>query len=180
MNLLLRLFLVVFQAFFRPKIGFFNASVVTFRVLPNDLDLNLHMTNSRYLSVMDLGRVDLLIRSGLSKHLLHEKWQAVLGSAHIRFRRSLKPFQKYQLKTQLISMDDKWFYIEQRFESDGQLIAYGLVKAVFVGKKGSIPVRQVIDICKLDHPIPSMKESITLWNQMEESIKSHDNKDSIS
>ena len=32
------------------------------RVLPNDLDLLWHMNNGRYLSLMDQGRVDLMVR----------------------------------------------------------------------------------------------------------------------
>ncbi len=42
-----------------------QTSVLTLRVLPNDLDPSLHMNNGRYLAIMDLGRIDLLIRSGI-------------------------------------------------------------------------------------------------------------------
>lgn len=93
MNLVLRLIRIVFHAFFRPKAGFFDKTTVDFRVWVNDLDLNMHMTNSRYLSVMDLGRTDLLIRAGLAHHFWRHNWQAVLGAANLRFRRGLTFFQ---------------------------------------------------------------------------------------
>ncbi|MDC0434241.1 thioesterase family protein [bacterium] len=34
-------------------------------VLPNDLDLTMHMNNGRYLTICDFNRVDLFVRSGL-------------------------------------------------------------------------------------------------------------------
>ncbi len=42
---------------------------MTFRVLPTDLDVLGHMNNGVYLSIMDLGRMDLLQRSGIWSRL---------------------------------------------------------------------------------------------------------------
>ena len=115
MNLFIRLFWVIIRAMRRSRIGLFDASSVPFVVLPNDVDLNMHMNNARYLSLMDLGRVDLIVRTGLGRFFVHDKWQAILGAANIRFRRALKPFQSYELVTQIVAVDEKWAYIEQRF-----------------------------------------------------------------
>ncbi len=64
-------------------------SVLQLRVWPNDLDVNLHMNNGRYLTVMDLGRMDLLVRAGLWGPLLCHRWTALLGGATIRYKRPL-------------------------------------------------------------------------------------------
>ena len=64
MNLILRLIFIIVRARYRPRLQPFDISVVHMRVLPNDLDLQLHMNNGRFLSIMDLGRVDLMIRTG--------------------------------------------------------------------------------------------------------------------
>lgn len=53
---MLRFFLTLLGAGRRLPLDLLDASVVGFRVWPTDLDINLHMTNARYLSVMDAGR----------------------------------------------------------------------------------------------------------------------------
>mgnify|MGYP003290859366 CR=1 FL=1 len=43
---------------FLVRRGVLDDSRVCFRVLPNDCDVNLHMNNGRYWTIMDLGRAD--------------------------------------------------------------------------------------------------------------------------
>jgi acyl-CoA thioesterase FadM len=171
MNLLIRLLRVIIHALFRPPITFFQESVVHFRVLPNDLDWNMHMTNSRYLSIMDLGRVDFLVRTGLGKLLLKNKRQAVLGAANIRFRRALKPLQEYSIHTRIIGVDEKWSYIEHRFESKCELIAYAIVKGIFINRQGSVPIPQILQELGQPTKLPELSETLQLWSKMDDTIK---------
>src|SRR3712207_6939249 len=101
MNLIFRLIRIVIAALLRPRLGLLDTSEVTMRVWPNDLDLNLHMNNGRYFTVMDLGRIDLMIRMGVAGWMWRQKWRPVGGSETMRFKRPLKPFQSYRLKTQI-------------------------------------------------------------------------------
>ena len=101
MNLLFRMLRVFVAALFRSRIGLLDSSELKFRVLPTDLDINVHMTNARYLSVMDLGRTDLLIRAGMLKTMRRRRWMPVVGHIDIRFRRSLSPFQRFSLTSRL-------------------------------------------------------------------------------
>ncbi|WP_080375644.1 thioesterase family protein [Stenotrophomonas maltophilia] len=67
MNLWFRLLHLLLCSLFRPKLEApFGVSRLQFRVLPNDLDSNLHMTNGRYWNIFDLGRLDLILRMGLA------------------------------------------------------------------------------------------------------------------
>ncbi|AIL12339.1 hypothetical protein IM40_00490 [Candidatus Paracaedimonas acanthamoebae] len=171
MNLIIRLLRVFLYSFFRTPLDFFEISIVSFRVVPTDLDLNLHMTNSRYLSVMDLGRLDLLLRSKGRTFLFKKKWQAVLGASHIRFRRSLQCFQKFELHSRIIGWDEKWFYIEQRIFSKGQLITIAILKALFISKKGSVPTQKVFSELKVALEKERLTPTIKHWLEMEESIR---------
>jgi acyl-CoA thioesterase FadM len=47
----------------RGPLDLLGESVVRFRVWPGDLDFNLHMNNGRYLTLMGLGRLDLMARA---------------------------------------------------------------------------------------------------------------------
>lgn len=171
MNLLLRLLRVILCALVRPKLNFFDESVVRFRVYPHDLDLNFHMTNSRYLSLMDLGRTDLILRTGVFKHLRQHRLQAVLGSANVRFRRALHLFQAFTLHTRVIGWDEKWLYIDQRIESNGQLITSAIVKGLFLNKEGAIPTQEMFRILKLQEPVTQLNPAIERWLQMEAELR---------
>jgi acyl-CoA thioesterase FadM len=87
---------------------------------------------------MDLGRTRIGIRTGLFKKSLEKKWGfGVVGGMSITYLKSLAPFQKFKLTSKLAGHYDGWFFIEQRFESKGKLVAAALVKVAFLrsGKK---------------------------------------------
>jgi acyl-CoA thioesterase FadM len=115
-----------------------------FRVLPTDLDFNLHMNNARYLSLMDLGRVDLLNRLGLLRLAFRGRWLPALGAVSIRFHRPLKLLDRFELSTRILGWDEKWFYLEQRFERSGKPIATARVKGLVRGPNGSIPTVEIL------------------------------------
>lgn len=145
MNLIFRMLRVFIIALLKPRIGLFDTSVLSFRVLPTDLDINLHMNNSRYLSVMDLGRADLLIRAGMLGVVRRKRWKPVAGGIAIKFRRPLMPFQRFTLTTRLLCWDEKWLYMEQRLESAKRVHAVATVRGLFVGPDGSVPSRITLE-----------------------------------
>ncbi len=87
MNLYIRLFALWIRLFFSKKQHPLELTARFFRVWPNDLDFNFHMNNGRYLTIMDLGRFDLMGKTKLWKLALKRGWMPVLGSAKIRFFR---------------------------------------------------------------------------------------------
>ena len=60
MNLYFRFWLILWQSLRAKAQNLLAPSQLRFTVFPTDCDLNLHLTNSRYLSFMDLGRTHLL------------------------------------------------------------------------------------------------------------------------
>lgn len=179
MNLLIRVLYVFVSSFFKPKIGDILApSQLKLFVMPNDLDFNMHMNNGRYLTIMDLGRLDLILRTGLFKIMVQQKSVPILASAHIRYRLSLDPLQKYTLQTQIVGWDEKWFYIEQRFlmgsgPKQGEVAAIGLVKGCFFNSSAqtTIPSAEVLSNIHYHHPSPYLPPHITDWQKAEETLK---------
>ena len=161
---LLRLLRAALVALGRGGSNPLDESVLTFRVMPADLDINLHMNNGRYLQVMDLGRFDHLIRMGLLGQVRRRRWMPLVGSETIRFRRSLAPFRKYRLHTRLVHWDDKWFYFEQRFTARGELIAAGMVKGLLRGPAGNVPPAEVLAAAGHALPAPPSPPGIEAWN----------------
>lgn len=156
MNLIFRLIRVLVAALLAKRLGVLDEAAVSFHVWPNDLDLNFHMNNGRYLTVMDLGRMNLVARQGLLRLMITRRWAPVLAGATISYRSSLRPFQKYRLVTRVICWDDKWVYMEQRFESRGQLVALAYVKALFRAGRRTLRTREVLRALGQEQRSPHM------------------------
>ena len=139
MNLFFRLLMVGFGAFFRSKLTLDDEGRISLRVLPNDLDLNFHMNNGRFLSVMDLGRIDLIIRMGMLKTLSSNGWYPVIGAIHTTFRNSLYLFERYEIVSKIIGWDEKWIYINQSIERNGEEVATAVMKTLFMSENGKVP-----------------------------------------
>lgn len=139
MNLIFRMLRVLIASFFKPKLTADTLhSSLSMRVLPNDLDLNMHMNNGRYLTICDLSRVDIFIRSGLAKTMLKQKWQPVIAEHTMTYKRPLNLFQKYQVSAEVTHWDEKYFYLTHTFESQGRIVAQGTSKGCVISKKGVI------------------------------------------
>ncbi|MBV9773334.1 MAG: thioesterase family protein [Gemmatimonadetes bacterium] len=177
MNLLFRTLYVLLAALRRERLGPLDESTVTFRVLPNDLDVNLHMNNGRYLTLMDLGRLDLIARIGILGEIRRRRWMPVIGAQKIRYRRSLKPFQKYQLRSRLLCWDDKWFFMEQRFEHRGHLMAIALVKGLFLGPEGQVPTQRVVEVAGVEIASPPFPEPVAAWQEAESVLREYETDD---
>ncbi len=120
MNLWLRLLAILITSRFRGSInppG--ESSVLGFRVWPHDLDPSIHMNNGRYLTIMDLGRLDIMLRSGLWRTALKERWTPIASAIAIRYRRELGLFQKFRLETRIVCWDATLVVMEQIFVIEG-------------------------------------------------------------
>ena len=167
MSLIFRLLYVFFSSFRRPRLAPGDESVVRLSVLPTDLDLNFHMNNGRYLTLMDIGRADLLLRLGIVRAMYRLRWRGVVASVTVRFRRPLDPFQRYELRTRLLCWDERWFFMEHRFTRRGELMAYGLVKIQFSGREGRLHPQQVIDATPHPRESPSIPPAVVEWQRAE-------------
>src|SRR6188768_2236585 len=116
----------------RSKLGVHEVGRTQFRVLPTDLDVLNHMNNGVYLSIMDLGRMDLLVRSGAWAQFSKFGYYPVVSSETITFRKSLQPWQRFTLETRMAGYDAKAAYIVQRFVVDGEIYAEAFVRGRFL------------------------------------------------
>lgn len=150
----------------RPAIDLHDVSHLTLRVLPIDTDILNHMNNGVYLSIMDLGRLDLLNRSGLLRTMRSSGIYPVVASETISFRKSLQPWQKYRLETQIVGYDEKSAFIEQRFTVGGEVFAIGFIRARLLRKGGgALSIAEMAEFLNVDTASVVAPDSLTLWAQ---------------
>lgn len=146
MNLYMKLLILILKRLFWKKTQLITDLCSTsFRVGLIDLDLNFHMNNGRYLSVMDLGRFDMLIKTNSFLKVFKNGYYPVVLSESIVFKKSLNLFEKYKLHTNIYGWDDKFFYIKQNFMKGEELVASANVRACFKqrNRKGIVPVKEL-------------------------------------
>lgn len=140
MNVIWRTLLVILAARRRARRGktLDPTAVGTIRLttLPSDIDILRHMNNGRYLSLFDLGRWDLLIRTGLFDAMKDRGWYAVVSSETITFRKSLQLWQRFVVESRLIGHDDKAVYLEHRAVVDGEIYARAIIRARMLKRGG--------------------------------------------
>lgn len=147
MLLLFRFLFTVLRSLVRRRIGPLDESVVRFTVLPNDCDLNFHLNAGRFISFMDIARIELIGRMRLLVPLLQRGWRPVMGGATATYRRSIQPFERFTIRTRVVGWDEKWFYIEHTvLRHDGSLSASGVMRTAIRSKDGVVPPRDVLAI----------------------------------
>lgn len=121
MNLWLRLLWLFLTRRSRPRLAPpLGVSVVSLMVFPGDLDVYGHVNNGRYLTIMDLGRMDLFLRGGLVSAIRGAGWTPVLSAAAVRFQRELRVWQKFRLETRIVYWEQTAFVMEHRIILPGE------------------------------------------------------------
>ncbi len=160
MNLYLRMLILFIKFRWKPPLDLMDKSILKFYVLPNDLDINMHMNNGRFNSIMDLGRADIMLRTGLLQMIYKKKWFGVVGSIHTRFRRPLKLFQAYELHSQIIYWDNKWTWVEHKMYSRKKLVSSALVQTLIRRKGENVPTPELMKLMNYKHLSPETTKEI--------------------
>ncbi|MBT2514497.1 thioesterase family protein [Arthrobacter sp. ISL-30] len=144
MHLLLRTLLLLFTSSRRPPLSVWDASSLPLRVLPTDVDIAVHVNNGMYFSLMDLGRFDLMVRSGVFKKMRRRGWSPVAAGETISFRKSLQLWQRYTIETRIIGLDSKAIYFEQRMVADGEIYARAHIATRLVSKGRPVSQEEIL------------------------------------
>ncbi|HEY7796909.1 MAG TPA: thioesterase family protein, partial [Microbacteriaceae bacterium] len=83
MKLWLRILWIYLTYRSRSKLSIEEVSRVNLVVLPNDLDTYGHINNGVYLTIMDLGRLDQGLRTGIWQDWKKRGWYPVVVNATI-------------------------------------------------------------------------------------------------
>lgn len=168
MLLLFRFLLTMLKSRFRSRIGPLDESVVRFTVLPHDCDLNFHLNAGRYVSFMDVARIELIGRVRFIGPMLRRGWRPVAGGAVLRFRKSVLPFERFDIRSRVIGWDEKWIYVEHIVEKDGEFCAIGHMRTVIRSKEGTIPPSEVLAAMNLNLASPALPEFVAKWRAAED------------
>lgn len=150
----------------KPKrLTILDTSIINGRVMPGDVDFNAHLNNGLIQTSMDFGRYDLLVRAGILKFVLKEKWRPIAGSTLIAFRKSLPLFAAYAIHSRIIGWDDKWVYFEQKIVYQGKIAVHAFIKALMRGPKGNVPPPEIASKLGVNPESPGLPQLVTEWQK---------------
>ena len=149
MNLYFRMIILIIASFFKPRLPVVKpTNSLKLRVLPNDIDLNFHMNNGRYLTMCDLVAIDMFIRTGLAKTFIKEKWVPLISGHTIKYKRPLNLLQPYILTMEVVGWDHKAFTMQHTFRVKGKIAARVTTQGVITSRSGIVPPEEAMTALK--------------------------------
>ncbi|MHA6968630.1 acyl-CoA thioesterase [Glutamicibacter bergerei] len=166
MHMIFRILMMLVRSKKASKISMLDSGSVPMRATLTDIDFAGHINNGMYFSIFDLGRFDLMFRSGAWDVLRKNKWTPVVQAETMTFRKSVKLGVKFTQETRVLGMDERCIYFEQHIVVNGEIYARGYIATRMTGKKGPVPNEEILAAMGITLPEDRVvPEWITAWRE---------------
>lgn len=151
-----------------PPLKYGETHITHVTCMPWDIDYQMEMNNGRILTLFDIGRVAMLDRLGVVKRLGELKWYGTIAGSTVRYRRRVTLFQKLEMRSRGIGVDERFNYIEQTFwREDGECCAHAVLRVAITTGKGIIPMSEVIEKLGLGNQDVALPDWLVAWGASE-------------
>ncbi|ANB33399.1 acyl-CoA thioesterase [Rhodovulum sulfidophilum] len=130
---------------------------------PWDLDMWMELNNGRTLTLLDLGRLPLAQRVGLIGVLKRERWALTMAGVSVRYRRRVKMFDSFEIRSRCVGWDDKFLYIEQGMWRHGDCANHALYRAAVTDRNGIVPTARMMAAMGLAPETPPLPGWVQAW-----------------
>ena len=90
---------------------------------PWDIDPWGELNNGRTLTLYDLGRVPLAVRTGLVAALRRNGWGLAVAGASVRYRRRVRAFERLEMRSAFVGRDPRFLYVHQAMFRGGEAVS---------------------------------------------------------
>ena len=136
---------------------------LTFWAIPLlDTDVALLFTQT-YGQYMGLARWNLLFNSEFRTAALKRGWVPVTTKETIKYKRSIRAFDKVSLVTKIVHWNERRFYMEQAFFVKGEQRAVAYVEGLVKGPKGHIKPNEAFKALGINRAAPPLPENLKVW-----------------
>ncbi len=146
-------------------LGVTDTHVSHHRCWPQDLDPWVELNNGRTLTLYDLGRIPLGIRTGLSSTARSKGWGMTVAGASTRYRRRVRLWDVVEMHSRCIGWDARFFYMEQSMWRGAECTSHMLLRSAVTSAAGIVPPEQVIVAMGLSQPSPALPDWVAAWTQ---------------
>lgn len=135
--------------------------------LPWDLDPWVELNNGRTLSLYDLGRVPLMIRTGVMAALRRERWRLTVAGAQVRYRRRVRLFDRLEMRSALIGRDARFLYVHQSMWRGGEACSAAVFRKAVINGRGMVPPDRVLAALGSPGWSPPLPGWVAAWSAAE-------------
>ena len=147
----------------RPKLHPLGTHVSYHRCWPQDIDVYLEMNNGRILTIMDLGRTGLGIRTGLVAALRRNGWGLTMAGASVRYRKRIRPMTRFRMVSKCIGWDDKFMYLDQSIWIGGDCAVQILYRSAATDRNGIVKPERLLAEMGLTDTTPRLPDWAQGW-----------------
>ncbi|MFN7001901.1 MAG: acyl-CoA thioesterase [Roseinatronobacter sp.] len=146
-----------------PALGLTETHVSHHRCWPWDLDPWIELNNGRTLTLYDLGRIPMGIRSGLTSMLRAKGWGITVAGNSTRYRKRIKAFQRFEMRSRCIGWDARFFYIEQAMWLGPDCANHILIRSAITSAQGIVPPARVLEAMGQVQDSPELPQWVQAW-----------------
>lgn len=150
-----------------PKLGLFDTHVSQHICWPWDIDIWMELNNGRTLTLFDLGRFGLFQRQGMIKIMIDNGWSGAIAGATVRYRKRLRAFDRFEMRSRVLGWDDKFIYVEQGMWREGDCANHVLLRTAITDKSGLVRTDKVAAAIVDGAPSPTLPEWVQEWSKAE-------------
>ena len=146
-----------------PPLDPLGVHVSHHRCWPQDIDGFLEMNNGRILTILDLGRTVLARRVGLLKALRENRWGLTMAGVSVRYRKRIRPFDKFQVVSRAVGWDHRFFYLDQSIWVGDTCAVQALYRSAVTDKNGLVNPEIVFAAAGMTETPPDLPAWIQNW-----------------
>ena len=124
-----------------PALPLDGVHVTRLTCRPADIDPWGELNNGRTLTLYDLGRVPLAVRTGLVAALRRNGWGLTVAGASVRYRRRVRAFERVEIRSAYVGRDPRFLYVHQAMFREGEAVSSVLIRGAVVGPDGIVADR---------------------------------------
>jgi len=130
---------------------------------PWDLDLWMELNNGRTLTLLDLGRLPLARRVGLIGTLKANGWGLTMAGVSVRYRRRVRMFDRFEIRSRCVGWDDRFIYIEQGMWRCGDCANHALYRSAVTDRNGIVAPARVMEAMGRADASPPLPRWVAAW-----------------
>lgn len=130
---------------------------------PWDIDPWRELNNGRTLTLYDLGRIVLFRRLGVIGMMRENRWSGTVAGVSVRYRRRVRMFDRYTLRSRIVGWDARFLYVEQGIWRGGDCASHGLLRVAVTSSEGIVPTERVAQAMGIDPESPPLPDWVVAW-----------------
>lgn len=146
-----------------PRLDIMAPHVSTHRCWPWDLDPWIELNNGRTLTLYDLGRLPMAVRTCIVGTMRARKWGITVAGNSVRYRRRIRAFDRFTMVSRVLGWDGRFLYMEQTMWRKGECCNHMLLRAAITSAQGLISPAELLKAAKRDPQSPELPDWVQAW-----------------